>query len=225
VETLRRAAGQSPIARTEAEAITDAGTVWPALELAPPSIGAGTLADPSLYGVSGNSVQHGIGDILDSDKSPLSERGTPVAAPDGSATVTLASGIHSGFTEVEPGEAFLDLPIEFEELEQPASVEPLRVSDYAHERDEHYDAIAPEDLGSEWLARATETPTELVLDPLEYAVSPDSTALERLERMDTLEDITDAPTDPMAAIRDTRTPADPRATGPMPMKRAGSRES
>jgi hypothetical protein len=178
VEVLALADGPGPTARNEAEAIAESGDAWLLLENGPSSAGEEIPTRTTLPDLEGVFA----GDQEDPDAS--SSRG-----PDTSAS-TLAA--NDGFSTVDPGEAFLDLDIEFEDLETPADREALlSATDVPRARTERYDSIAPEDLGLEWLARATETSSGQEEPTLEDLIDR-----RRLERMDTLEDISERPTDP-----------------------------
>lgn len=222
LEVLDLARGPHPKARNEAEAIEDASAAWPTLELAPPSTDGmrPSLADTYMADPEGNLVRHGSPDLLNADTLELEDD------PDfdeQTGNATLASGIHSGFAEVKPDEVFLDLEIEFEELETPThrSAE----VDLARRSRQEGESLAPEDLGAEWLARATEAPALVASDVYEVE-GLQVTTLEQLEQMDTLEDFSEAPTDPMAAVSYTREP-ERAAAKPAGKhgKRAGSRRS
>jgi hypothetical protein len=174
VEMLALTEGSGPTARTEAEAIAETGAAWPMFDdavLDAPLTGA-TLADWSE---------------LDDSEEPAATTERGLGNTDGSGDPA-----NDGFSAVDPGEAFLDLEIDFEELETPIDREVvLSGTDVPRERTERYDSIAPEDLGLEWLARATETSSGEDDITLEEELER-----RRLERMDTLEDIREQPTDP-----------------------------
>lgn len=129
VEVLELAARPNPKARTEGEAIAAACAGWPLFDEAP----VGDASFPSL----GADVPH-------FGSNPRSRPTQPS---------TSAGSSSMGFAEVEPGEAFLDLDIDFEDLETPSDSGSARE---ARERLELDDALARDDVRREWLERVAE---------------------------------------------------------------------
>jgi len=132
--------------RNEAEALAGVGIAWP---LMPPSWAE---------------------DLPVNGEVPGYDQLNPAEEPDTSG-VSSAPRERSGFSHVDVIADFdeIDLDIDFDDADEDVSTErglTVNLMEQPLQTIEAYDAILPEDLGSEWLARATEAP-RTALEPID----------------------------------------------------------
>lgn len=62
----------------------------------------------------------------------------------------------SGFSQVDSEQAYLDIEVDFDDLDRPTGEQTVGLMEHPAQANDGYDAIEPEDMGTTFLARATQ---------------------------------------------------------------------